>query len=240
VAVFHVPGWAASLAAFFGIQVWISFFPTSAVLSTRYDATGQGYYWFGGFALLAVLGGALGMARPVRRSLGRMRPVGDPADRRGTSAAVVTGLAIVASALMAGIAGIASTMQLGETSSSDGVVLTGIGVGIALVGGTSAFGRRGGVFGTLLATALFALADRYVYLHSWRAGEVMLVGVALGVGVLVTRLVEASGRPRRDGAVDGRTSWVNRQQGSWASQLPARRTDEPTWVDAGDERWGAR
>ena len=110
---------------------------------------------------------------------------------------------------------------------------------IALLGGTSAFGRRGGIFGTLFATALFALADRYVVVHAWRAGEVMVIAVALGVGVLVTRLVEAAGRPSRGGESDGGTTWLNRQQGSWANQLPARSTD-PTWVDASDERWGAR
>jgi len=239
VSVFHVPGWAASLGALFGIQVWISFLPISSSLTTRYDAAGQGYYWFGGFALLAVIGGALGAVRRIRRSIGRNRPVTDPADRRGTPAAVITGLAIVASALMAGLAGIGTTMQTGSASADDGVLATGVGVGIALLAGTSAFGRRGGIFGTLFATALFALADRYVIVHAWRAGEVVVIAIMFGVGVIVTRLVEAAGRPSRGGGSDGGTTWLNRQQGSWANQLPARSTD-PTWVDASDERWGAR
>lgn len=240
VGVFHVPGWAASLGAFFGMQVWMTFFPGSTVLTTRYDAVGQGYYWFGGFALLAVIGGVLGMVRPIRRSIGRMRPVGDPADRRGTPATVVTGLAIVGSALLAGVAGIGATMEAGGAATNDGALLTGTGVAIALLAGTSAFGRRGGLFGTLFATVLFALADRYVEIHNWRGGNVIVIASALCIGVLVTRLVESAGRPRRDGGVDGATSWINRQQGSWANQLPARPADETTWVDASDERWGTR
>ena len=52
--------------------------PSRRSLTTRYDAAGQGYYWFGGFALLAVIGGALGAVRPIRRSIGRIRPVDRP------------------------------------------------------------------------------------------------------------------------------------------------------------------
>ena len=66
-----------------------------------------------------------------------------------------------------------------------------------------------------------------------------MIAVALGVGVLVTRLIEAAGRPAHGEAGSTGTTWLNRQQGSWANQLPARSTD-PTWVDASDERWGAR
>jgi ribose/xylose/arabinose/galactoside ABC-type transport system permease subunit len=241
VALLQVPGWAASLAAFFGIAVWVSHMPSVAVLSTRYDAAGQGYYWFGGFAIIALVGSVLGAVRPIRRAIGRLRPVSDPADRRGTTAAVVTGLAIVASALLAGLAGIGSTMQVGSVTSTDGVAWTGTAIAIALLGGTSAFGRRGGIFGTLLATALFALADDYVTLNRWRAGDVIVIAIAFGVGVMVTRLVESTGRPRKGGEeMDGATSWLGRQQGSWANELPARPSDEPTWVDASDERWGAR
>ena len=51
-----------------------------------YDPSNQAFFLFGGFALLAVLGGALGTVTPVRRLVGRLRPVGDPARRRGAAA----------------------------------------------------------------------------------------------------------------------------------------------------------
>jgi ribose/xylose/arabinose/galactoside ABC-type transport system permease subunit len=236
VTIFHVPGWAASLAAFFGIQVWLTYFPSVAPLSTRYNADAQGYYWFGVFAGLALIGGILGAIRPIRRAVGRFRPIADPADRRGVPAAVITGLAIVGSALLAGLAGIATGMRQGLVSNNDGVVLTGIALGVALLGGTSAFGRRGGIAGTLLAAALFTLANQYVYVHEWRAGELTLIAVTLAVGVLVTRLIERLGRPRGD--IEGPTTWVT--PSSWTRELTARPSEEPTWVDASDERWGAR
>ncbi len=242
VTAFHVPGWAASLAAYFAILVWCTHLPASVQLANSYNVVGEGYYWFGGFAVLAIVGGILGAVRPIRRSLGRLRPVSDPADRRGASAAIVTALAIVGSALLAGIAGIAMTMELGTMISGDGLTFTGVGIAIALLGGISAYGRRGGILGTLAATALVELAIYDVTLRGWRGGEITVIAIALGIGVLVTRLVESYGRPKHVPVLDDPTmSWLGRQQGSWADQPALRATpEEPTWVDAGDERWGAR
>lgn len=237
----HVPGWAASLGAFFGLQIWITHLPSVAILSTRYDPARQGYYWFGAFAFLAVLGGVLGAIRPIRRAVGRFRPVADPADRRGMPAAVLTGLAIVASSLLAGLAGIASTMQNGQFASQDGLVLSGTAIAIALLAGTSAYGRRGGVFGTVLATSLFVLVGYYATVAKYHVDPMALIAGAIGIGLIVTRVVETAGRPRRstDSDDDSPTSWLGRQQGSWANQLPAR-TANVDWVDSTDERWGTR
>jgi ribose/xylose/arabinose/galactoside ABC-type transport system permease subunit len=242
VTVFHVPGWAVSLAAYFGILVWCTHLPETVTLVNRYQAVHEGYYWFGGFAALAIIGSILGAVRPIRRSLGRLRPVSDPADRRGTSAAVVTALALVGSSLLAGVAGIALTMIVGSTTANDGLTYTGVGVAIALLGGTSAYGRRGGIFGTLLATVVVELAIYDVTLRQWSGGEITVIAVTLGIGVLVTRVVESYGRPKHVPVLDDPTmSWLGRQQGSWADQqaLPAG-SAEATWVDANDERWGAR
>jgi ribose/xylose/arabinose/galactoside ABC-type transport system permease subunit len=242
VTAFHVPGWAASLGAYFGILIWCTHLPATVTLANRYDTVKDGYYWFGGLAVLAILGGLLGALRPIRRGLGRRRPVSDPADRRGTSAVIVTALAIVGSSLLAGVAGIAITMEQGSMSSGDGLTFTGVGVAIALLGGTSAYGRRGGILGTLAATVLVELAIYDVTLRSWTGGEITVIAVALGVGVLVTRLIEAYGRPRHTPVLDDPTmTWLGRQQGSWADQ-PALRAgvDEATRIDIEDERWGVR
>lgn len=237
----HVPGWLASLGAFFGIQIWIAHMPAIAVLTTRYHPAHQGYYWFGGFAFLAVVGGILGAIRPIRRSLGRFRSIADPADRRGAPAAVLTGLAIVASSLLAGLAGIALSMQNGQFVSQDGLTVSGAAVGVALLAGTSAYGRRGGIFGTVLATGLFVLVGYYATLAKLDIDPMALIAGAIGIGLVVTRLVETAGRPQRgiDPAADSAANWLGRQQGSWANQLPAR-PDDDEWTDPGEERWGTR
>ncbi|HEY1487024.1 MAG TPA: ABC transporter permease, partial [Micromonosporaceae bacterium] len=241
VTAFQVPAWAVSLGAAVGILAWEAHLTSPATLSTQYNPAARGYYWFAAFAALALIGSVLGMFRSIRRGLGRFRPIGDPADRRGTAAAVVAVLAILGSALLAGVAGVASAMQNGVVVSTDGLTYTGIAIGIALLGGTSAFGRRGGIFGTILATALVGLAIDYVTLHGWRGGEVTVIAVALGVGVLVTRLIEAYGRPNRAVNEDpvASLSWLGRQQGSWTRELP-RGIDEPTYADEPEERWRTR
>ena len=50
-------------------------------------------------------------------------------------------------------------------------MLTAVGLGVALVGGTSAYGRRGGIFGTVLAAGLFAVVASYSTLQraNWPA-----------------------------------------------------------------------
>ncbi|HEY2794427.1 MAG TPA: ABC transporter permease [Micromonosporaceae bacterium] len=241
VTAFQVPSWAASLAMFAGILLWQTRLAPTEVLTTHYNPSANGYYWFGTFAVVALVGSVLGLIRPVRRWLGRFRPIGDPADRRGAAAAVVAGLALLGSALLAGIAGVASVMQIGAAVSNDGITYTGLAIGIALLGGVSAFGRRGGIFGTILATALVGLAIDYVTLHAWRGGTLMVITAALGVGVLVTRLIEAYGRPdrltlREDPVAS--LSWLGRQQGSWTRELP--RGEEVAYEEAPEERWHTR
>src|SRR5947207_1054133 len=80
-------------------------------------------------------------------------PFGDPAVRRGTGAAVIALLATIGScvlAAMAGILGLVANAGLPK----DGFALTGLALGAALLGGTSAFGRRGGIFGSLFSASL--------------------------------------------------------------------------------------
>ena len=64
------------------------------------------YWWFGGFCAFSIVFGAVGAGAGVRRAFGRFRPVGDPADRRGWTGAVITLGATVASSVLAGVAGV--------------------------------------------------------------------------------------------------------------------------------------
>ena len=259
----HVPAWAASLAGSFAVVVWLQQRAVPTHVSASYDPTRHAFYWYGGFAALALFGGFLGLVKPVRRGLGRFRPVADPALRRGGGAAAVAFLAIVGSSLLAGLAGVLAALSSNLTqvvAPGDPYVPTGLALGAALVGGTSAYGRRGGIFGSLLAATLLVLTIGYAERAGLRISPYALAAAAIVAGLVVTRLVETFGRPASAGAeaqeeedpwvsparVDqasnggatGNTYPAPRQTG-WTSQLPARSTDD-TWGGGADTRWGAR
>ncbi|MFJ6196067.1 ABC transporter permease [Micromonospora sp. NPDC092111] len=242
VVVLHVPGWAASLAAAAGVIVWIERRKLPVPVQADYDPRANASYLFAGFAAVAVLAGAFGAIRAVRRLVGRFRPVADPARRRGVVAALVTAGALIASTVLAMLAGVLvaanATGPLVPTSGLDWTVLA---VGVAMLAGTSAYGRRGGIFGTLLAVGLVVVylawaAEFGAPVDRWAVG-----GAALGAGLLVTRLVETFGRPRaaggepadpvpvRDGAIS--SGWSLPRPGEtrdWTPALPERtHTDTP-------------
>jgi ribose/xylose/arabinose/galactoside ABC-type transport system permease subunit len=259
VVVLHVPAWAASLAGALAVIVWIDKHVGPATVTTTYHAAGQAFYWYGGFAALALLGGILGLVKPVRRGVGRFRPVGDPALRRGTVAGLMAFVAIVASNVLAGLAGTLSALSSTSVAPADGLLTTGLAVGAALAAGTSAFGRRGGVLGTVLSVSLITLVMAYSDAAKLRISPYAVAAVAIGVGLVVTRLVESFGRPQPGGKSEpeptgwaggtresgtrtgdaGTQSWSSRRTGDWSSQLPARSTDD-TWGGASDERWGVK
>jgi ribose/xylose/arabinose/galactoside ABC-type transport system permease subunit len=261
--VLHVPAWAASLAGAFAVVVWLQQHVTLPTrVTASYDPTRHAFYWYGGFAALALLGGFLGLVKPVRRGLGRFRPIADPAQRRGGGAALVALLAIVGSSLFAGLAGVLAALSNNLTqvvTPGDAFVTTGLALGAALVGGTSAFGRRGGVFGSLLAATLIALTISYADQADLRVSPYALAAGTIVAGLVVTRLVEAFGRPastrveadeedpwvspsRVEQATNGNsagTTYAAPRQSGWTSGLPARSNDD-TWGGASDNRWGAR
>ncbi len=249
---FHVPGWAASLAAALGVIVWLQMHADTVRLDDAYNPTSDAMYWFAAFAALALLGGFLGMAKPVRRAVGRFRPVADPAKRRGAGAAGMTTLAILGSSALASLGGVLIALHdRAANPDIDGVGLTALALGVALFGGTSAFGRRGGVFGTLLAVVLAVLVTQYAAATHRHVAPLALAAGALAAGLIVTRLIETFGRPRS--AIDddtdqgwrsssttstapSETSWSSRQSGSgWTSPLPARSGDDGWGTE---DRWG--
>lgn len=241
VAVLHVPGWAASLAGAAGVIAYLGQRADLVQVQTGYDPRRSAFYLFGGFAALAVVGGVFGAIRPVRRLVGRFRPVADPARRRGAVAATVTALACVGSTVLAMLAGtLIATNGSGVVAASDGLDWTVLAVGTALLAGTSAYGRRGGVFGTLLAVSLIGVLFAWVDARGETVSRWAVGGAAIGVGLLVTRLVEAYGRPRAADvdpeprpALDSTigSGWsVSRPapMDDWPPALPARTDDVPT------------
>jgi hypothetical protein len=126
-----------------------------------------------------------------------------------------------------------------EALTSTGLLTSGLALGVALLAGTSAYGRRGGIFGTVLAAILLALLDHYFAVAHIKVDQIVVIAAAVGVGLIVTRAVETAGRPQRPESEETTTSsWLRRQQGSWTDQLPVRTTE--VGFEATDERWGTR
>jgi hypothetical protein len=252
---FHVPGWAGSLAGALAALVFIQQRGAPVNLQGEYDPTDHALYLFGGVAAVSVIGGLVGAIRPVRRAVGRFRPIADPAHRRGGLATALTGGALVLSSAMAAVGGVLLAAGVdAPVAPSPGLEWTGLALGAALVGGTSAFGRRGGVFGTILAVALLTLFLRYEEEMNWDMSEFAIAGGVLAVGLVVTRLVESYGRPRSGRAGDDQdeedwtpetapaasSNWSSSRgdrQEPWTTPLPAQpaggRSDP--WDS---DRWG--
>lgn len=252
---FHVPGWAASLAVALGVIVWVQRHDDNVSVLGGYEPSRHAYYLAAGFAAVSVLGGLIGSIKTVRRAIGRFRPVSDPARRRGGVAAGLTAAALIGSTILAGVGGILlgareDVIEPVGYFEPTGMAMTGLALGVALVGGVSAFGRRGGVFGTLLAVTLLIVVRQMGLAEDWRLADFAIAAVAMGAGVVVTRLVEAMGRPRSADEIDEvddswmtnssstvpASSWSVPRQDSWSSSLPA----QPSTGLWADDRWGTR
>jgi ribose/xylose/arabinose/galactoside ABC-type transport system permease subunit len=201
----------------------------------QYDPTSQAFFLFGGFALLAVLGGAIGTVTPVRRWLGGMRPSGDPARRRGAAVALPVIIALVLSSIFAVAAGFLMAAQ-SATSIVPGTGLewTGIALGLAMLAGTSAYGRRGGIFGTLFAVAALTL---YLDWSARKNLDISLFATAacvFGAGLVVTRLVETYGRPLPAAGEDWNAAPTTSTATNWTPDLESW---TPATTGARTDRW---
>jgi hypothetical protein len=240
VLVLHVPGWAATTAAALGVIVYDQLRVTPVKVQGTFDPTNQAFFLFGGFALLAVVGGALGTVTPVRRWFGRMRPTGDPARRRGAAAALPVLIALVLSSVFAVAAGVLLTTQAkAPIVPGTGLEWTGIALGLAMLAGTSAYGRRGGIFGTLFAVAAMTL---YLDWSARKNLDIALFATAACVfagGLIVTRLVETFGRPLPPSGEEWSAAATTSAQNwtpdleSWTPATTPTRTDR--WDDG---PWG--
>jgi len=196
ILVLHVPGWAATLAAALGVIVFDQLRVVPVAVQGDYDPTDQAFFLFGGFALLAVIGGALGTVTPIRRWLGGMRPNADPARRRGGAVAVPVIGSLLLSSLFAVAAGVLMAAQsAGPVAPGTGLEWSGIALGLAMLAGTSAYGRRGGIFGTLFAVAALTLFLDWSARKNMDIALFAVAGAVFAGGLIVTRLVETYGRP---------------------------------------------
>ncbi|WP_051366296.1 hypothetical protein [Hamadaea tsunoensis] len=246
VAGFHVPAWAGSLAAALGVVVWIQKQTGPVIVAGEFDPTDRAWYYLGGFVAVSFLGAVLCVIRPLRRGVGRFRPVSDPALRRGTFGAMVASAALVGSMVLAAAAGVLLAGLSSSVRPDLGFDWTGLAIGAALVGGVSAYGRRGGVLGTILGTTVVALVLRLGDAANWKISPYAVAAATLAAGLIVTRLVETFGRPLAASdedtwAAEAATTWTGGgwttpEAGSWATSLPTQQPRPDPWQD---DRWSS-
>jgi ribose/xylose/arabinose/galactoside ABC-type transport system permease subunit len=238
----HVPGWAATLAAAMGVVVYNQLRTGPVTVQGTLDPSDQAFFLFGGFALIAVLAGATGTVAPVRRFLGKMRPVTDPARRRGPSVALPVIGALVLSSVFAVAAGILVATVRPDTPvvPRPGFEWTGVAIGTAMLAGTSAFGRRGGIFGTLLAVAALTLFLDYQARKDFDIALYAIAAGLVGVGLVVTRLIETYGRPQSLDPPD--EDWQNAAASTgttttWSPGLPETWSPSSVPAQGRTDRW---
>jgi ribose/xylose/arabinose/galactoside ABC-type transport system permease subunit len=125
----------------------------------------------------------------------------DPATGRGSPAGATVVGALVFSSLLAAASGLVSALRVHSAAPVDGTtsLLTVAAFAAALLGGTSVHGRRGGVFGTVLAASALQLLLLWLTLGNvapWV--QVTVLGGAVLVGLAVSRLIEWLGTPPSD------------------------------------------
>ncbi|MGH3715019.1 MAG: ABC transporter permease, partial [Micromonosporaceae bacterium] len=199
VVALHVPAWAVTLAAGLALAGWYGTPARSLELPEEitYAAKDHALYWFVGFAAISLLGGLISLLGPFRRAAGAYRPSGDPAERPGFNAGLSALAALVGSSVLAALGGVLTALTLRVATPDPGIATTALALGAVLIGGTSLYGRRGGLFGTVLAVVLVTVGLRLIVVEGWRVPPLAYGAVAILIGLLVTRLVETLGRRRR-------------------------------------------
>jgi ribose/xylose/arabinose/galactoside ABC-type transport system permease subunit len=236
----HVPAWAASLGVVVAVTGWTTT-QRAISLDLGYDPGADAWLWFVCVATASILASVIGVAGGIRRGFGRYRSVADPARRRTPVAALIAVAATIVSTVIAGLAGAlyATRMGPGLNLETDGrqevIILTAIAFGTALLGGTSAFGRRSGIFGTVVAACLVSVMLEWVSsAHPGWSIELVLA-VPIVVGLAVTRLVERFGRPVLL-PPEEEESWIPKAHSPASGTAPsAPWRPGPLWSDEG---WG--
>lgn len=207
VLLFRVPPWLVSLGVAVGLPLWLQArVDLRAVYSQDMPelAPSNAWMWLAGVAVASVVLGIVGATGTVRERFGACaEATSSPGVRSSGATKLLTAVMLVASSTLAAAAGmwlVWSQIPAGPVRSVglDPTMLTLFGFAAALVGGTSVYGRRGGVLGTLLACLVLSAVLTLQMLHGWRVNEAWILMVAAGVGLVVMRIVDAAGSPKRD------------------------------------------
>jgi ribose/xylose/arabinose/galactoside ABC-type transport system permease subunit len=192
VAVLSVPAWIVTLAAVAVIQSIALSLTDGAVIPVRFGGSYPTALWYGLFFMVSVGGGALWLLPGVRRPLAASRTPGDPARWTGPRAGVGAIAGLTGSSFLAGLAAVPLLMRI-QAAESTGTNLTTVALAAVLLGGASVFGRRAGVFGTLLAVTILAIIQALIAYNDgpfW--AWTLVIGLAALFGVAACRGLESA------------------------------------------------
>ncbi|GAA4729300.1 hypothetical protein [Phytohabitans rumicis] len=158
--------------------------------------TGTAVLWTLLLLVISIGGGLLWQVPAVRAALGASRT---PADLGGDkvrfqpSRLVGALVGIGGSSVLAALAGLVIVSYLAAAAPGDDGGRLLIAIGAALLGGVSVFGGRGGIAGTVLASAVLVVANHgLIQTEAPRWMTIWLISiVAILLGVLVSRTLEA-------------------------------------------------
>jgi ribose/xylose/arabinose/galactoside ABC-type transport system permease subunit len=192
VAVLSVPAWVVTLAAAAVIQSIALSLADGSIIPVRFSGSYPTALWYGLFFMVSVGGGALWLLPGVRRPLAASRGPGDPARWTGPRAGVGAIAGLTGSSFLAGLAAVPLLMRI-QAAESSGTNLTTVALAAVLLGGASVFGRRAGVFGTLLAVTILAIIQVLV---AYNGGpfwvSTLVIGLAALFGVAACRGLESA------------------------------------------------
>jgi hypothetical protein len=155
----------------------------------------------------------------------------------------VIGSLVVSSVFAVGAGTLFAAQSTKPIVPGTGLEWTGVGVGLALLAGTSAYGRRGGIFGTLFAVAGLTLFLDFAGRKDYDIALFATAACVLGGGLIVTRLVETYGRPLDRGVgVDWNSGTPTSTATNWTPDLPENWTPATTATRAepwDDGPWGS-
>jgi ribose transport system permease protein len=194
------PSWAVTIGGFALLQAVgavIQEVPgTIVVPGLSSPSLGMAITWLLVFVIISIGGGVIWQIPAVRALLGVNRSPVDPVRFHGKRlAGALAGLG--GSSLLAGLSGVVLVSYLGASSPTLDNDRLALAIGAALLGGVSVFGARGGIAGTVLAVWLLSAAQLGLDLEGaprW-VGQGLLAGLAVVVGVLVSRVLEAIAGP---------------------------------------------
>lgn len=208
VAVLSVPAWAASLGAGAVVEAVTLSYTEGTVIPVRFTGSYSTSLWYGLFFVISVGGGALWLVPGLRRPLSARRTAREPGRWAGlqTNLGAVAGL--TGSSLLAGLAAIPVLMHVQATGVS-GTNITTLALAAVLLGGTSVFGRRAGIFGTLLGVTVVTVTQTLITYNNGPAWMfTLVVGLAALLGLGVSRGIESV------------TDALNRRQAPLPARLP--------------------
>jgi ribose/xylose/arabinose/galactoside ABC-type transport system permease subunit len=190
------PAWAVSLGGVAAVQAvqYLVSEGNSVFLRRGTMGVAGAVWWALIFVLVSLAGGALWQVRPIRDLFGAARAPGDPvAWRPARLLGALVGM--TGSALLAGAGGVITAALLSSVQPFESGQLVWA-LGAVLLGGVSAFGKRGGVAGTVLGVAVLSLVTAWFVLKGWSAGLNMVIpAVAILVGLVVGRILEGLAGP---------------------------------------------